>query len=231
MSKRLKEIYKNTDLEAQYDISDAIKLVKNNANAKFDESIDVAFNLNVDPRYQDQMVREVVQMPEGLGKKIRVAVIAKSDKHDAAKKAGADLVGAEDLVSEIKSGKIDFDFCIATPDMMAQVGQLGKVLGPKGLMPNPKLGSVTPDVVTAVKNAKNGQVEIKADKFGIVHAAIAKSSFAEDKIRSNFNAIYEAIKTAKPSGVKGSYINKLSLGSTMGPSVNVSLVSLIEKSS
>ena len=229
VSKRLKTIYSNTDLDKEYDIADAISIVKKNATAKFDESIDVVFNLNVDPKYQDQMIREVVRMPEGLGKSVRVAVIAKSDKHEEATKAGADLVGDEDLVAKIKAGNIDFDFCISTPDMMPKVGQLGKVLGPKGLMPNPKLGSVTNDVAVAIENAKKGQVEIKADKYGIVHASIARSSFDEKKIRSNFNAAYSAIKSAKPSGVKGVYIKKIWIGHTMGPSVRITLSSLIEQ--
>lgn len=225
-SKRLNNIKKDLDLESQYEIAKAIDLVKTNANAKFDESIDVVFSLNVNPKYQDQNIREVVGMPEGLGKDVKVAVIAKSDKHDEAKTAGADKVGAEDLIDEIKLGKIDFDFCIATPDMMTKVGQLGKILGPKGLMPNPKLGSVTNDVAKAVDNAKKGQVEIKVDKFGLVHAAIAKASFGPDKIKNNFDAIYGAIKSAKPSGVKGTYIKKVFLGSTMGPSIEISISSI-----
>jgi len=229
VSRRLKEIYKEVDLDKEYGISDAVSLVKKNATAKFDESVDLVFNLNVDPKYQDQMVREIVKMPEGLGKLIRVAVIAKSDKHDEATKAGADLVGDEELIAKIKAGNVDFDFCISTPDMMAKVGQLGKILGPKGLMPNPKLGSVTTDVAQAVDNAKKGQVEIKADKYGIVHASIARASFDEKKILNNLNAVYSVIKSAKPSGVKGSYIKKISLGSTMGPSVSVSLLSLVEQ--
>ncbi len=225
-NKRLNNIKKNLDLESQYEIVKAIDLVKNNANAKFDESVDVVFSLNANPKYQDQNIREIVGMPEGLGKTIKIAVIAKSDKHDEAKKAGADKVGAEDLIDEIKLGKVDFDFCIATPDMMSKVGQLGKILWPKGLMPNPKLGSVTNDVAKAVENAKKGQVEIKIDKFGLVHAPIAKASFAADKIKSNFDAIYGAIKNAKPSGVKGTYIKKIFLGSTMGPSIEISISSI-----
>ena len=181
-SKRLQKIYKEIDAEKYYDILDAVKLVKANANTKFDESIDIAFNLNVDPKYQDQFIREVVQMPEGLGKDIKVAVIAKSDKHEDAKKSGANFVGDDDLVAEIKAGKTDFDICIATPDLMPKVGQLGKILGPKGLMPNPKLGTVTNDISKAIENAKKGQVEIKADKYGIIHASIAKASFEEKNI-------------------------------------------------
>ena len=226
-SKRLEKIYKEVDIEKYYDISDAIKLVKTNANTKFNESIDIAFNLNVDPKYQDQFIREVVQMPEGLGKKIKVAVITKSDQHEDAKKSGADFVGDDDLVAEIKAGKTDFDVCIATPDLMSKVGQLGKVLGPKGLMPNPKLGTVTNDISKAIENAKKGQVEVKADKYGIIHASIAKANFDEKKIANNFFAIYEAIKSAKPSGVKGVYIKKIGLGSTMGATLTISLQSLI----
>jgi large subunit ribosomal protein L1 len=225
-SKRLNKIYKEVDSTKYYNISEAIKLVKLNSNAKFDESIDIAFNLNIDPKYQDQFIREVVQMPEGLGKEIKIAVIAKSDKHEEAKKAGADFVGDDELVAEIKSGKTDFDVCIATPDSMSKVGQLGRVLGPKGLMPNPKLGTVTNDVVKAIGDAKKGQVEIKADKYGIIHASIAKSSFDESKIANNFTAIYEAVKSAKPSGVKGVYIKKLCIGSTMGATLMISLQSL-----
>jgi len=225
-SKRLNKIYKEIDAEKHYDVSDAIKLVKSNANAKFDESIDIAFNLNVDPKYQDQFIREVVQMPEGLGKEVKIAVISKSDKHEEAKKAGADFVGDDELIAEIKSGKNDFDVCIATPDSMAKVGQLGRVLGPKGLMPNPKLGTVTNDIVKAIQNAKKGQVEIKADKYGIIHASIGKASFDEAKITNNFNAIYDAVKSAKPSGVKGVYIKKLAIGSTMGATLKISLQSL-----
>lgn len=225
-SKRLDNIRKKLNLETQYELSKAIGIVKENATAKFDESIDIVFNLNVNPKHQDQNIREIVFMPEGLGKNTRVAVIAKSDKHKAAEEAGAEKVGAEELIDEIKQGKLDFDFCIATPDMMPKVGQLGKILGPKGLMPNPKLGSVTNDIEKAVKSAKSGQVELKVDKFGLVHAAIAKASFDAGKITNNFNAIYSALKNAKPSGVKGTYIKKVFLGSTMGPSVEISISSL-----
>ena len=227
-SKRIKEIYKDTDLDKEYSIVDAISVIKKNATAKFDESVDVAFSLNVDPKYQDQILREIVQMPEGLGKDVRVAVIANSEKHEEAKKAGADLVGADDLIAEIKSGNVDFDFCISSKDMMPKVGALGKVLGPKGLMPNPKLGSVTDDVAKAVDNAKKGQVEIKADKYGIVHSSVARASFDEKKIKNNFDALYGVINTSKPTGVKGTYIKKVCLGSTMGPSVVVSLSSLVD---
>ena len=225
-NKRLNNIKKDLDLEAQYELDEAITIVKTNATAKFDESVDVVFSLNVNPKHQDQNIREIVGMPEGLGKITRVAVIAKSEKHEAALAAGAEKVGAEDLVDEIKQGKVDFDFCIATPDMMAKVGQLGKILGPKGLMPNPKLGSVTNDVQKAVENAKKGQVELKVDKYGLVHAAIAKSSFDLGKIKNNFDAVYTALKNAKPTGVKGTYLKKVFIGSTMGPSVEISISSL-----
>jgi len=226
-TKRLKKIAENLDANKQYDLNEGLKLIKDNSTAKFDESIDVVFKLNLDPKYQDQNIREVVQMPEGLGKKIKVAVIANSTKHEDVSKAGADYVGADDLVDEIKKGKTDFDICIATPDMMAKVGQLGKILGPKGLMPNPKLGTVTQDVAKAVKNAKNGQVEIKLDKAGIMHTVIGKASFSLEKLGSNFSALYSAVKSAKPSGAKGSYIKGLYLSSTQGLSVEISLSSLV----
>ena len=226
-TKRLKKIAENLDANKQYDLNEGLKLIKDNSTAKFDESIDVVFKLNLDPKYQDQNIREVVQMPEGLGKKIKVAVIANSTKHEDVSKAGADYVGADDLVDEIKKGKTDFDICIATPDMMAKVGQLGKILGPKGLMPKPKLGTVTQDVAKAVKNAKNGQVEIKLDKAGIMHTVIGKASFSLEKLGSNFSALYSAVKSAKPSGAKGSYIKGLYLSSTQGLSVEISLSSLV----
>jgi len=225
-NKRLNNIKKGLDLEAQYELDNAISTVKANATAKFDESVDVVFSLNVNPKHQDQNIREIVSMPEGLGKNTRVAVIAKAEKHEEAISAGAERVGAEDLVDEIRQGKVDFDFCIATPDMMPKVGQLGKILGPKGLMPNPKLGSVTNDVQKAVENAKKGQVELKVEKFGLVHAAIGKSSFDAQKIKNNFDAVYTALKNAKPTGVKGSYLKKVFIGSTMGPSLEISISSL-----
>ncbi len=227
VAKRLKNIAKNIDVNKQYNLNEALELIKDNAKAKFDESIDIIFKLNLDPKYQDQNIREIVQMPEGLGKKTRVAVIANSTKHEDATKAGADYVGSEDLVDEIKMGKTDFDVCVATPDMMAKVGQLGKILGPKGLMPNPKLGTVTQDVAKAVKNAKNGQVEIKLDKAGIMHTIIGKASFDIKKLNNNFQALYSAVKSAKPSGAKGSYIKSLYISSTQGLSVEVSLSSLV----
>jgi large subunit ribosomal protein L1 len=226
IGKRIQNIHKNIDINKEYNIKEALQLVKDNAKAKFDESIDVVFKLNLDPKYQDQNIREVVQMPEGLGKSVTVAVIANTAKHEEAKKSGADFIGSEDLVEEIKKGKTDFDICIATPDMMVKVGQLGKILGPKGLMPNPKLGTVTQDVGKAVSNAKKGQVEIKLDKAGIMHTIIGKASFNIDKLNNNFQALYTAIKAAKPSGAKGSYIKNLYIGSTQGLSIEVSLSSL-----
>ena len=226
VGKRLKKVYEEVDLVKEYTLDEALDVVKNIANVKFDATIDVVYNLNIDPKYQDQMIREMVSMPEGLGKEIRVAVIAKSERHDEATKAGADLVGAEDLVDSIKQGNIDFDVCVATPDMMPKVGVLGKVLGPKGLMPNPKLGTVAVDIAKAVDNLKKGQVEVKADKYGIVHTGIAKTSFSVEKIKNNVVALNNAIKQAKPSGVKGSYIKSVYLGSTMSPSLKLQISSL-----
>ncbi len=225
--KRLQNLYNGLIKDKEYPVDEAISLIKKNAVVKFDETVEIIYNLNVDPKYQDQIVREMVQMPEGVGKTIKVAVIAKTEKHEEATKAGADIVGGEELVQEIKSGKIEFDVLIATPDMMAKVGSLGKILGPKGLMPNPKLGTVTVDVAKAVDNVKKGQVEIKADKYGIVHTGIAKASFTEAKLKNNIVALHNAIKQAKPSGVKGTYIKKMSIGSTMAPSLQISLSSLV----
>jgi large subunit ribosomal protein L1 len=218
--KRIEKIRKIVK-EEKYSLVDAIEFLKSNSTVKFDESVDICFKLNADPKYQDQSIRELVQLPEGLGKKVRVAVITTSDKFEQANKAGADKVGAEDLIDEIKSGKVDFDFCIASPDVMPKIGAVAKILGPKGLMPNPKLGSVTNDIKKAVENAKKGQVEIKADKFGNVHAAVAKISFSADKIKNNFDALLSIIKTSKPSGIKGTYIKDVYIGSTMGPSLKI----------
>jgi large subunit ribosomal protein L1 len=223
LGKRAASIYKGLDLEKDYTLDEAVTLVKKNAKAKFDETVEVIMRLNVDPKYQDQSIRDMVSMPKGLGKEVKVLVFAKGEKAEEAEKAGADIVGSEELVEEVKQGKVQFDRCIATPDMMALVGTLGKVLGPKGLMPNPKLGTVTPDVATAVKNAKSGQVEFRADKFGIVHAGVAKTSASEADIIENIKALIAAVKQAKPTGVKGSYIKKLYLGSTMSPSLPLSL--------
>jgi large subunit ribosomal protein L1 len=211
------------DREKFYGVDEALGLVKSNATAKFDETIEVALNLGVDPRHADQMVRGVVSLPKGTGKDVRVAVFAKGGKADEAKAAGADVVGAEDLMEQVQGGQIDFDRVIATPDMMGIVGRLGKVLGPKGLMPNPKLGTVTMDVTKAVTDAKSGQVEFRVEKAGIVHAGIGKASFSEADLKENFTAFMDAIIKGKPSGAKGKFIKKVSVTSTMGPGVKVDL--------
>ena len=219
--KRIVNAYKNVDKNKAYALKDAVKLVKENATAKFDETIDVAINLGVDPKYADQMVRGVCKLPHGNGKTVRVAVFAQGEKADEAKAAGADIVGAENLVDSILSGKIDFDRCIATPDMMGMAGRVARVLGPKGLMPNPKLGTVTADVATAVQKAKAGEVQYRVEKSGIVHAGIAKASFSEDKIYDNAKMFIETIIKAKPQSLKGTYLKKISLSSTMGVGVKV----------
>lgn len=204
-------------------VEDAINLVKSSASAKFDETVEIALNLGVDPRHADQMVRGVVTLPAGTGKDVRVAVFARGAKADEAKEAGADIVGAEDLMETIQSGKIEFDRCIATPDMMGLVGQVAKVLGPKGLMPNPKLGTVTPDVKKAVTEAKAGSIEIRAEKTGIVQAGIGKASFDEKKLAENVAFMIDAIQRAKPAGAKGNYMKKVTLSSTMGPGLKLDL--------
>jgi len=209
------------DAEKLHGVDEAIALVKANATAKFDESVEVALNLGVDPRHADQMVRGVVTLPKGTGKTVRVGVFAKGAKADEAREAGADVVGAEDLMETIQGGKIDFDRCIATPDMMGLVGRLGKVLGPKGLMPNPKLGTVTMNVAEAVKAAKGGQVEYRVEKAGIIHSGIGKASFPAEDLRANFDALVDAVVKAKPSGAKGKYLRKVALSSSMGPGVKV----------
>ena len=209
--------------EKFYGVDEAIALVKSNATAKFDETVEVALNLGVDPRHADQMVRGVVNLPKGSGKTVRVAVFAKGAKADEAKSAGADVVGAEDLMETVQGGQIDFDRVIATPDMMGVVGRLGKVLGPKGLMPNPKLGTVTMDVAKAVTDAKGGQVEFRVEKAGIVHAGIGKASFTQADLTENFRAFMDAIVKARPSGAKGKFVKKVSVSSTMGPGVKVDL--------
>ena len=209
------------DRDRFYGVDEALKLVKSNATAKFDETVEIALNLGVDPRHADQMVRGVVNLPRGTGKTVRVAVFAKGAKADEAKAAGADVVGAEDLMESVQGGQIDFDRVIATPDMMGVVGRLGKVLGPKGLMPNPKLGTVTMDVAKAVTDAKSGQVEFRVEKAGIVHAGVGKASFTEEQLTANVRALIEALNRAKPSGAKGTYIKKISLSSTMGPGIKV----------
>ena len=221
LTKKQKAQLGSVDREKLYGVNEALALVRTNATAKFDETIEVALNLGVDPRHADQMVRGVVTLPAGTGKDVRVAVFARGDKADAAREAGADVVGAEDLMETIQGGTIDFDRVIATPDMMGIVGRLGKVLGPKGLMPNPKLGTVTPNVAEAVKAAKGGQVEFRVEKAGIIHSGIGKASFAPEDLRRNFDAFVEAIVKAKPAGAKGKYVQKVAVSSTMGPGVKV----------
>ena len=206
-------------------VEDAVKLIKGAASAKFDETLEIAMNLGVDPRHADQMVRGVVQLPNGTGKTVRVAVFARGAKADEAKAAGADIVGAEDLMETIQSGKIEFDRCIATPDMMPLVGRLGKILGPRNLMPNPKVGTVTMDVKTAVEAAKGGEVQFKVEKAGVIHAGIGKVSFTEDKLAQNIRAFVDAVSKARPAGAKGTYVKKVSLSSTMGPGVSVDISS------
>src|SRR5688572_152334 len=223
LTKKQKALEGKVDPTNNYGVDEAIGLVKSLATAKFDETIEVAINLGVDPRHADQMVRGVVNLPKGTGKDVRVAVFAKGDKADEARKAGAEVVGAEDLMEAIQGGQSDFDRVIATPDMMGIVGRLGKVLGPKGLMPNPKLGTVTMDVTKAVTDAKSGQVEFRVEKAGIIHAGIGKASFPEADLKANFDAFVDAIVKARPSGAKGKFIKKLSVSSTMGPGLKVDL--------
>jgi large subunit ribosomal protein L1 len=225
-SKRLKSVYEKIDRKAVYELVEAVKKIKGSASAKFDETVEIAMNLGVDPRHADQNVRGVVALPHGTGKSVRVAVFAKGPKAEEAEKAGAEVVGAEDLAEKIQAGEIDFDRCIATPDMMAVVGRLGKVLGPRGLMPNPKLGTVTMDVAGAIKAVKGGQVEFRVEKAGIVHAGVGKTSFGEDALVENIRAFVDAISRAKPSGAKGTYIKRISLSCTMGPGVRVELGSI-----
>ena len=219
--KRIEKARDGIDRKKTYGLGEAVKLIKDRASAKFDETIEVAIALGVDPRHADQMVRGVVALPNGSGRSVRVAVFAKGDKADQAKAAGADIVGAEDLAEIVQGGKIDFDRCIATPDMMPLVGRHGKVLGPRGLMPNPKVGTVTPDVADAVKAAKGGAVEFRVEKAGIVHAGVGKASFTEDQIAGNIRALIDAVQKAKPTGAKGTYIKRIAISSTMGPGVKV----------
>ncbi len=226
-TKKMQAASAKVDRTKFYAVEEAVKILKDCAKSrKFDESIEIAINLNVDPRHADQAVRGMVGLPHGTGVTVRVAVFAKDAKAEEAKKAGADIVGAEDLAEKIKAGQMDFDRCIATPDMMVLVGQLGKLLGPKGLMPNPKLGTVTPNVAQAVKDAKGGAIEFRAEKAGIVHAGVGKASFDEKKLAENIRFFFDAILKAKPTGAKGSYIKKISLTSSMGPGLKIDMDSL-----
>ena len=220
-AKRIKSAREGIDPKKLYSLEEAVKLVKERATAKFDETIEVALNLGVDPRHADQMVRGVVELPNGSGRSVRVAVFAKDAKADEAKEAGADLVGAEDLMETVQAGTIDFDRCIATPDMMPLVGRLGKVLGPRNLMPNPKVGTVTTNVAEAVKAAKGGAVEFRVEKAGIVHAGVGKASFSEQQITGNVQAFLTAVQKARPSGAKGTFIKRIALSSSMGPGVKI----------
>lgn len=219
--KRIKAAREQVNVEKLYTLAEAVKIMKSNAKTKFDETVDLALNLAIDPKQSDQQVRGMVSMPNGLGKNVRVAVFAKGDKAEAAKKAGADIVGAEDLADMISKGQMNFDVCIAAPDMMALVGKVGKILGPKGLMPNPKLGTVTPDVEKAVKTAKSGQVEFKVEKAAIIHAGVGKASFSEEAIAQNIKAFVGAVNKAKPAGVKGVFFKKVSVSTTMGPGIKL----------
>jgi large subunit ribosomal protein L1 len=225
-NKRLKAAAGLVDQSKNYGIDDAVKLVKGNAKAKFDETVEISMNLGIDPRHADQMVRGLISLPNGTGKTLRVGVFARNVKAEEALAAGADVVGAEDLAEKVQAGEIAFDRCIATPDMMALVGRLGKILGPRGLMPNPKLGTVTMDVKGAVLAAKAGQVEFRAEKAGVIHAGIGKASFDDGKLLENIRAFVDAINKAKPAGAKGTYVKKVSLSSSMGPGVHVDVASL-----
>ena len=229
--KRVLKSREGIDRTKLYPLEDAVKLVKDRASAKFDETVEIAMNLGVDPRHADQMVRGVVNLPNGTGRSVRVAVFARGAKADEARAAGADVVGAEDLVERVNSGNIDFDRCIATPDLMPLVGRLGKVLGPRGMMPNPKIGTVTMDVTAAVKGAKGGSVEFRVEKAGIVHAGVGKASFPADKLMENIRAFADAVQKAKPQGAKGQYINRIAISSTMGPGVKIEPASVMVSSS
>jgi large subunit ribosomal protein L1 len=221
LTKKAKTLATAIDREKLHGIDEAIALARANATSKFDETIEVALNLGVDPRHADQMVRGVVTLPKGTGKTVRVGVFAKGAKADEAREAGADVVGAEDLMEIVQGGTIDFDRCIATPDMMGVVGRLGKILGPKGMMPNPKLGTVTMNVAEAVKAAKGGQIEYRVEKAGIIHSGIGKASFPAEDLRANFDALVDAIVKAKPSGAKGKYVRKVAISSTMGAGIKI----------
>lgn len=224
--KRLRAAYEGVDRDRAVPLDEAVRLVKGNAKAKFDETVELSMNLGIDPRHADQMVRGLVSLPNGTGKTLRVGVFARGAKADEARAAGADVVGAEDLAEAVQGGDIQFDRCIATPDMMALVGRLGKILGPRGLMPNPKLGTVTMDVRGAVQAAKSGQVEFRAEKAGIVHAGVGKASFDDARLVENIRAFVDAIQKAKPTGAKGTYLQKAALSSTMGPGIRLDIGSL-----
>jgi large subunit ribosomal protein L1 len=224
--KRLRAAYAAVDTERAYPLAEAVRLVKDNARAKFDETVELSMNLGIDPRHADQMVRGLVSLPNGTGKTLRIAVFARGAKAEEAQAAGADVVGADDLAERVQGGDIAFDRAIATPDMMALVGRLGKILGPRGLMPNPKLGTVTMDVRGAVQAAKSGQVEFRAEKAGIVHAGVGKASFDEERLLQNIRAFVDAIQKARPTGAKGTYVQKAALSSTMGPGIRVDIGSL-----
>ena len=226
LSKRMQKVYEGLDHENLYKLDEAVKLIQNKKSAKFDETLEVAINLGVDPKNSEQNVRGMISLPNGTGKTMKVAVFAKGDKAEAAKKAGADIVGAEDLAEQIAAGKLDFDRCIATPDMMVLVGKVGKILGPKGLMPNPKLGTVTPNVADAVKAAKSGSVEFRTEKAGIIHVGVGKLSFSEKALIENIKSLVSAVVKARPNGVKGTFVKKISLSSTMGPGVKLDLSSI-----
>ena len=225
-SKRRKLALEELGSDAGYELSEAIKLVKKTASTKFDETIELALNLGVDPRHSDQMVRGAVSLPNGTGKTVRVAVFAKDDKADEARQAGADIVGADDLAESVSKGEILFDRCVATPDMMAVVGKLGKVLGPRGLMPNPKLGTVTNDVGAAVSAVKGGQVAFRVEKAGIVHAGVGKASFSESALQENVQAFIDAVNSAKPSGVKGIFLQQATISATMGPGIRIDVAGI-----
>ncbi len=227
VGKRLREARKAVERDRLYTLDEAVKLVKKTATAKFDETVEMAMNLGVDPRHADQMVRGVCQLPHGTGRQLRVAVFARGDKADEAKEAGADIVGAEDLVEQVQKGEINFDRCIATPDMMPLVGRLGKILGPRGLMPNPKVGTVTQDVAAAVKSAKSGAVEFRVERAGIVHGGVGKVSFDEEALKENIRAFADAVVKAKPSGAKGAYVKRVAISSTMGPGIHLDLSSVL----
>jgi large subunit ribosomal protein L1 len=226
ISKRFKKTVEGVDTNKAYGVEEAVKLVKSRATAKFDETIELAINLGVDPRHADQMVRGVVSLPNGTGRSLRVAVFAKGAKAEEAKKAGADIVGAEDLFETVNKGEVNFDRCIATPDMMGLVGRLGKVLGPRGMMPNPKVGTVTMDVTQAIKDAKGGAVEFRVEKAGVVQAGVGKASFSEDAIVQNVKTFVDSVLKARPQGAKGTYMKKISISSTMGPGVKIALGSV-----